>query len=52
MSAEIQALERNNTWNLQNLPPGKRLVSCKWMYKIKYRADGTIERNKAHLVAK
>ena len=34
------------------LPPGKSVVSCKWIYKIKTRSDGSIERYKARLVAK
>jgi len=35
-----------------SLPRGKKIVSCKWVYTIKHRADGTIERYKAELVAK
>ena len=31
---------------------GKRIVGCKWIFSIKYHADGTIERYKARLVAK
>ena len=34
------------------LPPGKSVVGCKWIYKIKIRSDGSIERYKARLVAK
>lgn len=52
MSAEIQALESNNTWTITSLPPNKKPIGCKWVYKIKYRSDGTIERYKARLVAK
>ena len=39
-------------WSLVSLPPGKHPVGCKWVYKIKYRADGTIQRYKVRLVAK
>ena len=34
------------------LPPGQSVVSCKWIYKIKTRSDGSIEHYKSHLVAK
>ena len=52
MSDELRALKENNTWSLTTLPPGKHTVGCKWVYRNKYRADGTIERYKARLVAK
>ena len=34
------------------LPPGKSMIGCKWIYKIKTRSDGSIERYKARLVTK
>jgi hypothetical protein len=52
MVNELTALEKNKTWSLVTLPPGKKPVNCRWVYKIKYKADGTIERHKARLVAK
>ncbi|KAL9247674.1 hypothetical protein vseg_021081 [Gypsophila vaccaria] len=51
MRKEIDALEGNGTWKVVNLPEGKKPIGCKWVYKIKYRADGEIERYKARLVA-
>ena len=52
MDAEIKALEVNNTWILTNLPQDKTSIGCKWVYKIKHRSDGSIERYKARLVAR
>ena len=52
MDKEITALELNITWTLSPFAPGKSPIGCKWVFKIKYNSDGTIERYKAHLVAK
>ncbi|CAM8883274.1 unnamed protein product [Rhodiola kirilowii] len=52
MKKEITALEENNTWVLTSLPDGKTLVDCKWVYKLKFKSDGTLERYKARLVAR
>ncbi|KAJ4746686.1 Retroelement pol polyprotein-like [Rhynchospora pubera] len=51
MKAEIKALEANGTWTVEELPQGKTPIGCKWVYRIKYHSDGTIERYKARLVA-
>lgn len=50
MQKEFDALYANNTWILTPLPVGKKLISCKWVYKITYKADGSLERCKARLV--
>lgn len=52
MEEEIKALESNGTWQLVSLPPSKKPIGCKWVYKVKHKVDGTIERYKARLVAK
>ena len=51
MGTEITALEGSRTWDVVDLPPGKTAIGCKWVYTVKYRADGMIERFKARLVA-
>ena len=43
---------KNKTWNLEPLPRGKTIVGCKWVFSIKYKADGSIERYMARLMAK
>jgi len=50
MAKEISALEENHTWEYAHLPPSKKALRSKWVYKIKYHADGTIKRHKAHLM--
>ncbi|XP_074301329.1 uncharacterized protein LOC141632709 [Silene latifolia] len=50
MEIEMRALVDNGTWTLQPLPPGKKALGSKWLYKIKYKSDETIERLKARLV--
>ncbi|KAK9929256.1 hypothetical protein M0R45_026360 [Rubus argutus] len=52
MNKEIQALQDNGTWSLVSLPSHKKPIGCKWVYKIKYNPNGTVERYKARLVAK
>jgi hypothetical protein len=49
---EMAALQKNETWELMPLPEGKKAVGCKWVFSIKYKADGTIDRYKARLIAK
>ncbi|XP_047249991.1 uncharacterized protein LOC124885787 [Capsicum annuum] len=44
MKLEVQALEDNNTWEIVDLPPGKNAIGSKWVYKIKYKANGDVER--------
>ncbi|TQD95848.1 hypothetical protein C1H46_018590 [Malus baccata] len=52
MKDEIAALHNQGTWSLVPLPQHKNLVECKWVYKIKKNADGSIGRYKARLVEK
>ena len=39
MEVEMEALQRNGTWNVVPLPRGKRPVGCKWVFTIKHKAD-------------
>ena len=52
MDVEITTLKENNTWTITPLHHDKHPIGCKWVYRIKYKADGSIERYKARLVAK
>ena len=52
MKQEIQALEENETWSLNELPEGKQAIDSKWVCKIKYKPNGDVERYKVCLVAK
>ncbi|SPO25882.1 uncharacterized protein UTRI_03247 [Ustilago trichophora] len=48
---ELASLSENGTWTLEDLPPGRRAVGSKWVFKIKLKADGTVDKYKARLVA-
>lgn len=52
MQEEIQALEENNTWIIVDKPPHIRPIKAKWIFKLKLKTDGSVERYKARLVAK
>lgn len=52
MKVEMNALEKNKTWQLIELLKGKSAVGCKWVFAVKYKGDGTLERYKAQLVVK
>ena len=49
MQVELHALQMNNTWTLTT---HKTAIGCRWVYKIKYKADGSIKQYKARLVTK
>jgi hypothetical protein len=52
MDEEMAALDANVTWELVALPKDKKTIGCKWVYKVKHNADGSVSRYKARLVAK
>ncbi|KAH9324630.1 hypothetical protein KI387_004808, partial [Taxus chinensis] len=52
MDYEYQSVMKNNTWQLVDLPPRKKPIGCRWIFKTKYKADGIVDKHKARLVAK
>jgi hypothetical protein len=52
MCEEIQVLRANRTWSLVSFHPLMNVVGSRWVYMIKHRSDGSIERYKARLVAR
>ncbi|GKA24628.1 ribonuclease H-like domain-containing protein [Tanacetum coccineum] len=51
MNQEIDALLKNGTWETVDLPKDRKAIGSKWIFKIKYRFSGEIDRYKARLVA-
>ena len=52
MKDEIASLQKHETWEVVPHPPNQNIVSCKWVYRLKYNADGKVTRFKARLVAR
>ena len=52
MEEEINAIEKNDTWELSTLSKGHKAISVKWVYKEKKNANRDVVRNKVRLVAK
>jgi hypothetical protein len=52
MKEEMSALQKNKTWELVQLPKGKKAVGCKWVFTVKQNPKGEVDRYKARLVAK
>lgn len=51
MQSEMDALSRNKTWTLVPKPPGINVIGSKWVFKTKTKADGSLDKCKARLVA-
>ena len=49
MKSKYQNLINNKTWELVPLPKGRKSIGCKWIFKVKYNADGSVECYKARL---
>ena len=52
MNEEYESIMKNETWELTDLPENKVPIGCKWLYKTKFNADGSVDKYKARLVAK
>ena len=52
MKEELDALHKTGTWDLVDLLSGKSAIGCKWVFKIKTRSDGTVDRYEGCLVAR
>ena len=52
MEEEFHSLQENETWELVPLPPKRKLIQCKWIFRTKIAADGSDMKYKAILVAK
>lgn len=52
MNVEIKSIEKNNTWELTDLPKGQKTIGVKWVFKTKLNEKGEIDKHKARLVAK
>ena len=51
MQSEMDAVVKNHTWELADLPRGHRAITLKWVFKLKRDEDGAIVKHKARLVA-
>ena len=52
MKIEIEAIEKNETWSLTELPVGHKVIGLKWVFKVKKNSNMEIIKYKARLVAK
>lgn len=52
MIEEMSALERNKTWEIVDKLSDKKAVGCRWIYTVKYRSNGTLDRYMTRFVAK
>lgn len=52
MTEELLSIEKNKTWELVDLPEGKKAIGLRWVFKKKLNADGSLQKHKARLVAK
>lgn len=51
MKEEYESIIKNNTWDLVKHFHGKQPIGCRWLFKLKFKADGSIDKYKSRLVA-
>jgi len=51
MNEELTAHAENHTWSIVPLLAGKQAIGCRWIFKTKFKSDGSIDQHKTHLVA-
>ena len=52
MKEEMDSMEKNEIWELVELPKDRKIIGCKWVFKLNKGVDGKVERYKARLIAK
>jgi hypothetical protein len=52
MMEEMTSIEENDTWSLADLPPGRKPIGVKWVFKVKQDEHGVVSKHKAFLVVK
>ena len=52
INSEVESILQNHTWELVDIPPGSKPIGCKWIFKRKLKADGSVDKYKARLVDK
>ena len=52
MDEEIECIEKNQTWELVDVPTDKDVINVKWIYKTKQDVDGNVQKHKARMVAR
>ena len=52
MDDEMESLAENQTWELVDLPAGRKVIDNRWVLRVKVKPDGSIDKHKARLVAK
>ena len=52
MQSEYGSIMNNNTWDLVDRPPKRKVIDTKWVYKTKYKSDHTLDKHKVWFMAK